>query len=391
MEPIIKLAGLCSYDNLGDRILSDTCKYLVEKSLAENSVDSFKTGFIDLQKPLNNLTSRVANLLYRIVYRCTDNQKILDCFQYLEFKCRYTKYFKTELDNASALIFVGGAYLKYKGEDFQYSIRLLINIADKMSLPVMLNAVGIEGYSNSDIRCTKLKKTINKPCVKVITTRDSVEFLNSNFIINKNIITDEVGDSALWIPECYDVQKCEKRFDVGINMSYLNLFDMYNVKSNISFMDFYGKLFSSLNERGITYRIFCNGKKEDYDGAKKLCEQFNIPKEFLLKKPQTSPELVNQISEFGVVLPIRFHSCIIAYALGIKSVGYIWNDKFRTFLEKTGMIDSFLNMQEIDVDRIIALLESAQTNSDYSENIKNLKCKTYNYIDSFIKSICLGV
>lgn len=391
MKPIIKLAGLCSYDNLGDRVLADTCKYLVEKSLTENSFDCFKTGFIDIQKPLDNIISRFSNILYRIVYRCTESQKILDYFQYLEYKCRYKKYFKNELSGASALIFVGGAYLKYKGEDFQYSIRLLISIADKMSVPVMLNAVGIEGYDENDIRCRKLKEEINRSCVKVITTRDNVDFLNKKFITNKKIITAEVGDSALWVPECYDIHNCKKQYDVGINMSYLNLFDMYNVKPNIPFVDFYGKLINALEEKGFTYRIYCNGKKEDYDGAQKLCEYLNISKEVLFKRPETPLQLVEQISKFDVVLPIRFHSCIIAYALGIKSVGYIWNDKFRTFLEKTDMIDSFLNIMEVDVDKIIDLIFSAQTNSGYSENIKNLKCKTYNYIDSFIKSICLGV
>lgn len=41
----------------------------------------------------------------------------------------------------------------------------------------MMNGVGIEGYSETDIRCQRLKKAINQDCFKVITTRDDIDTL----------------------------------------------------------------------------------------------------------------------------------------------------------------------------------------------------------------------
>ena len=385
MKPIIKLAGLCSYDNLGDQILIDTCKYLVEKSFQENDIYSYEISFIDLLKPFGSFSSSIANVLYRIAYKLTKKSGVLDFFRYLEFKLKYKKYFKSELINTSALIFVGGAYLKYKGEDFQYSIRLLLSIADTLNIPVMMNAVGIEGYDDNDIRCQKLKESINKSCVKVITTRDNLEFLNSNFITSNNIITDEVADSALWIPECYKFEN-EKEYDVGINMSYLNLFDIYNVKANVSFIELYKKLLSDLDKKGISYRIYCNGKKEDYDGAVSLCKTLNISKDLLLPKPNSPLELINQISKFSVIVPIRFHSCIIAYSLGIESAG-IWNTKFLTFLEKTKMIDNFTDIKKVDIDKIINSLVNLKTKNVFDNKMLEYKEKTYEYVNLFIKGL----
>lgn len=46
----------------------------------------------------------------------------------------------------------------------------------------MMNGVGIEGYSETDIRCQRLKKAINQDCFKVITTRDDIDTLKTTIL-----------------------------------------------------------------------------------------------------------------------------------------------------------------------------------------------------------------
>ena len=56
----------------------------------------------------------------------------------------------------------------------------ILNISQSKNIPVMLSAVGVEGYDVGFKECLRLKKALNLDCVKTITTRDDIDSKYSN-------------------------------------------------------------------------------------------------------------------------------------------------------------------------------------------------------------------
>ena len=392
----ILLVGLTSYDNLGDSILVDTCKYLVQKSLDKNGVSKFtNVDIADMMITSDQLISqRQIGRLNRflsmgLTYAAEKLEKVnlkVSYYLYsLKNKVKYKKYFTNKVKDSDAIVFVGGAYLKFKGEEFQYSIRHIITLAEKYNVPVMMNAVGVEGYDEEDIRCKHLKKVINKDCVKILTTRDSVSILNDSFIERREIITDEVGDPALWLNECYNINSTPK-YDVGINVAYKSLFEYNNVFSRESYFDITEKLILKLQEKKISFALFCNGKADDYNGGLDLIDKLNLDKELMVDKPDNPLEYVNQVSMFKSVVPIRLHAYITAFALNIPITGFVWNPKVRHFLNTTNQQQYFQSLDNLSAEDITNNIEKFLLNGSDFKKIPDLKLKTYEYIDLFIRT-----
>ena len=141
--------------NLGDPVIADNVRYLVQKILSS----------------------------------CKEETEILD--YYIGKEDIYQIYF------ADMIIFVGGGIIKYKQENFYYRVSDIIEEADKYHIPVFLNAVGVEDYDDTDERCLQLKRAINLPCVQAITVRDDLQTLKSRWITNPRIKTASVFDPAV--------------------------------------------------------------------------------------------------------------------------------------------------------------------------------------------------
>ena len=91
---------------------------------------------------------------------------------------------RTRIKDLDAIVFTGGGFIKYKTQGLNYIDELILKTARRRDIPVMMNAVGVEGYSETDIRCQRLKKALNSDNVRVITTRDDIDTLNDHYITN---------------------------------------------------------------------------------------------------------------------------------------------------------------------------------------------------------------
>lgn len=394
------LAGLESYDNLGDQILFDCCDFLVHNIV--NKYDDVAVERLDIRpkykkKVLCYTLSYILAIVYGIFKRCTFLKgklyfKILDGLNYFRFWILYNKFYEKKLEGTDCLIFVGGAYLKFSGETFQYCIRILMNKLNKKKIPVMFNGIGIEGYDEIDIRCQKLKKVINYDCVKVITTRDDIELLNNKFLTSRHIVSDLVGDSALWLKDCYKISNCQNRKVVGINITYLTLFETYKLPYSKKFyINIYRELTQKLAENNIPFIFFTNGKKEDFSGGLELLKELSLDKKLLLPKPNCPQDLIAQINNFSCIVPLRLHACITAYALGIPSVGFIWNEKLIRFAKIVHMEGVFQRMSKLSIDKLVDDI-SKQMSGKFSNEIGlKLRVDTEQYLEQFISEVYGGV
>lgn len=251
----------------------------------------------------------------------------------------------------------------------------------------MMNGVGIEGYSETDIRCQRLKKAINQDCFKVITTRDDIDTLKNNYIVNPNTKIAHVGDPALWVPECYNMKRNENPSNVvGINVIRGRVYQAYgNTLSEFELLNFYKKLVQGVEERGWDWVLFSNGMAADQKfGAMLLRALGCSDRTKILPTANNSVDFLEQIRSFKLVFGARLHACITSYALDVPVVGLIWSEKLRIFADVIGKKNSYFEESELNIDNILDAMER-EMNSNYDKSIRDdLRARTKNYLEMFM-------
>ncbi|MDH5161285.1 polysaccharide pyruvyl transferase family protein [Heyndrickxia oleronia] len=385
----IALVGLNNFNNMGDQIIAETMQYLVQK----NRVDKVETYFVDINpydsycKVQLPIRFKIFNLIRKLEYfaeKVIHSNKGLYYIQYISWKIKLYRYYKKQLENADAVIFSGGAFIKYRTQELNYLVDMITKISMDKGIPVMMSAMGVEGYSPTDLRCQKLKTALNRPCVKIITTRDNLSLLNEKYIVNKSIITALVGDPAFYIPEYY--QKKKKQSDIiGVGIIRSDIFLKYGINyTEDNVMNLYKEIIKELEKRKINWKLFSNGFTSDYQFGVQLLESLKVDKGKYMPRPKSTHEFIEMISNFDAIIGARLHACITAYSLDIPSIGLVWNEKLELFGELIGKKENFINVNQFDAKHIVETLQKNR-NDYYDIKQRNvLKGLTEEYIERFI-------
>ena len=203
------------------------------------------------------------SFIYRTgIYR---NGKSLDFY----FKSVFNGYFKKMIANADMVILPVGM-LKFATQDLSYFFDMITRECQRKGIPVMMSAMSIAKPDKSDWRYHQLVRAVNRECVKVITTRDGKDgltLLRECYVKNPNIVTDYVGDPALWIPEVYRIAK---EFSlggvIGVNLIRKSIYADYGEQefSQTQLLNLYKGIIGELEKREYEWELFCNGMPEDY-------------------------------------------------------------------------------------------------------------------------------
>ena len=305
------------------------------------------------------------------------------------YRFKYKKFYEEELKKVNAIIYAVGM-LKYSTQDHSYIFHLINKIASDYGIPVMMSAMSIEKPDANDWRYRQLVEAVNMPCVKVITTRDGkngLDRLNSYYVKNKNIFTDFVGDSALFIPEIYRTKK-QERDCIGIGVIRKNICRDYgNDFSSVQLLDFYVSLVRNLEKRRVNWVLFCNGMIEDYRFGKLILKKAGLDKSKLLPIPRSPQEFLDMITRFKVVFGARLHACISSFALDVPVVGFFWDDKLRFFAETMKIQSLFCEATELDSEAVSEKLINAVDYIYDAVNRNSYKEKTKNSFQYFVDLI----
>lgn len=390
----IAVIGLYSLLNMGDRILCETSQYLLKQIVPHveiREVDVLPSSESEYQG-LDRLKFKISQKMRKYAkkkFTYTDSGKFRYRYEYFMWWLRVNSHYKRKLAGVDAILFSGGGFLKFRTQGLNYYVEQIIKIAQRKNIPVMMSGMGIEGYDEKDVRCQKLKRTINSDCMKVITTRDDIDILQNCYIENPNIKTARVGDPAFWCPECYGIQKSPQNTKIGINLIRGRIFRDYgNTYSYTELKEFYKELILSAERRGMDWVLFSNGMKSDQKFGKKLLKELEMsPEDKLLPAPESSEDLLNMIKDFKCIFGARLHACITAYALDVPAVGFIWNEKTRFFADITDKKENFFEEAEMDAERILDQMETAME-KEYDTSIRDrMKGLTKQYMEEFFKEL----
>lgn len=301
-------------------------------------------------------------------------------------RIKSTGYYKDKFKAADAVIIAEGA-LKYSLQDFSYYFEIINRIATKKNIPVMLNAMSIEKANNGDFRYHQLCRAVNMPSIKLITTRDGVEgvsLLKRDYIGDKKRC-DYVGDTAFWIPECYNIHKKNGEvYGIGVMDPHVFVQNGFDVSAE-NVERFYMDMINELNSNKINYRIFTNGLDGDYDFACKLVNEMHLPQETLLPNPKSPSEFIELISGFKAIIGARMHACITAFSLGVPLVGLYWHDKVKKFAKTMYLEENFFGCDDLNANLLVRrMLETRYSDKSLCQREK-YKEKTKEYIFDFIK------
>lgn len=349
----ILLVGLNTNKNIGDVIISDCTRYLIEKVLRKLKVKEFSITSMDMTLEEYSL-----------------------------------------IEKSDLIIFAGGGIIKYKYQKFFYYIDRIISIAEKAKVPVIFNGVGVEGFDQDDKNCIVLKKAINNSWVKQITVRDDIELLKRKYITNNNIHLEKVADSAVWTSDVFNIHKKVDARMIGLGMLREGIFRSNSIDIGLEeLLIFWSKVIEELESRHIQWQIFTNGWPSDMKFALNLMKYLKREDEIeekVVPEPQNSKDLIETIANYKGIIAGRLHANIVAYSLKIPSIGLVWNDKCRFWGKNIGYSERYFHYNELDGSKIVnGLLKAIEVG--YNEEAREgYKMTTFNslyyFMEGFIKT-----
>lgn len=337
----LKILLVCIINrNYGDTIIADCTDYLIRRALGRDSGSSI--------------------LRYKI-----------DCGDLWQIQF------------ADAVVFAGGGLVKFRQEKFYPHVCDIISEAEKHGIPVFMNAVGVEGFDDSDERCTMLRDALNSPCVKGVTVRDDLKLLKEKYVQRKDLRVKGVFDPAVWAGRLYGYKNGDEEV-IGLNVARGELFPDYGREDmGEEFMlDLWADVAKRLDEKGLECRVFTNGALADEAFADKLMARLDRGEK--LPAPMGAKQLVRNISDFSAMIATRMHACITAYSLGIPCVGLVWNDKLSFWGKKTGRPERFISADDISAENLVdALMRAIKKGAPH---VSEMKCRSvYKELERFLE------
>ena len=377
--------------NLGDPVIGETSKYLIENICEKNGIKA-NIRLHSLFPPNASIDFPFIKRLRRKCGRPKSNIKRM--YIYLLFRLYYMlnwkfrKYYSDILKNSDLVVFGGGGMLKYYSQAFWASDWCILNYCHKKNIPVYFNAIGIEGYDDNNFTSRLIKKMLRKTNIAGITTRDDIDSLNKFLPNNQNKV---VGDPALFSKELYG--SAEKKDIVGINTIRAGIFNVNGFDTNEDdVIDFYCAMIERLDKDNIKWQLFTNGVKSDYKIAEAILKKINVNKtdEILVPRPEQTMELIQTISKYSGVIAGRMHAIIIATSYGIPTVGQIWNEKIKWFSRHIGAESRFFYPDDMkNYDVVYESFKKALLQGNDNLNTDRLKDEAFVELEHCIKKVLL--
>lgn len=363
MNKEISLVGLWNASNYGDPVLGFCAKKLLFESIScKNNIKLVEVNL----KPSFKIPL-IKHIKEAVHYRLA---KVFGNEASVGFKIcanRLYGFYKDQLRNSDAIIFVGGGIIKYrKIEPFDCAIDSIVKIAQIKKIPTVMSSVGVEGFDLNDEGCQRLKACLNHPSLKYISTRDDLLTLTNDYFEGNALIPCElVADPAVWASECYNIQRDLSSKTIGIGIARGGIFSDYDKDfSSEKLMRFYIDLIHLVMNNGFKVELFTNGMKSDNDFLKQI--MVHLSDAYIsLKIPNSARDLVQTIASYKAIVATRMHAGIIAYSLNVPAIGLAWNNKIKFFWANAGHPENC-----IDVDNM--------TPENVAEALKNTLKKGYN-------------
>lgn len=218
----ILIVGEIYSDNLGDAVLCEIVKKIVEENiycdieLCDLSGREYYKEYFDYNW-YEKIIKKIALVFFKLNLINLGKINVL-------FKDRYYKQFDKDYD---LVIFAGGQmFMDY----FVFPLEKLIKFFKKRNIPVIFHACGAKKIKNRNLE-KRLEKILLLNIVKSISIRDDIDLVNTKYLMRSNKKAIKTFDTALCTNEYFDFNKGNKRC---IGLGVMNC-DKFKNKEQIIF------------------------------------------------------------------------------------------------------------------------------------------------------------
>lgn len=392
MNKIIVI-GDTSSTNLGDPILTHSCKYIIEKVTAGQDYSIVEFDIADRPQtkvltptdptpiPMGKKPSRIAQVKTGLL---NDVKAIIKWLSKDKTAFR-TKLLNVGVPNGCTFVIAGGALIS---DSLFYALRLneIVKIAKACNGRVVFNAVGIEKtIYNMGLAKYVVRHYLKQKEVVAFSTRDHVE--DVPYISNRKEFCKQIPDSGLFAAEAYGIARKESD-TIGLSVISFNAYRsvMQNDERAAKMtpddlLMFWESILKQFIAEGTPFKILTNGAAADYNLALHLCNRMNLPvQQYLLPLAKTPQQLIEQLSTFKVVIAHRLHALIVSTSLGIPVIPVVWSDKVSVF---ANMIDN-PNAVWPTTQKSKVVSSAVRNNLLSKERVNHIKEQSIEYINSNI-------
>lgn len=368
-------------DNLGDGVICQCMEHLVSSYASKDtSVTvrdlSCREGYDKVFQPRQDLWYKLRCKILLMIRNARVFQRILqkkytaEEYHYIYHNMIGTRHkvFSWCKENpADVVIFAGGELFK---DYFLPYITYLTEGYGRQGAKIYFNACGVDSH-NLEYVTRRFSWVLKNKAICGITTRNLPETCEK--LIDKEHY-HFVPDPAICAKQVYNVERKTDKPCIGLGVMAIP--DLANKKEKV--LAFWSELIAELDKRGISYKLFCNGEKEDYAFAKEVALKTGCGEDKLLPCPGTPEELVEQIAGFTGVCAFRMHASIIAYALEIPFVSFAWDQKMHDFGSYTQQQKQIVDWETVASAHIVDILYQYENKNEIRKTLMDQIYKAIN-------------
>lgn len=331
--------------NYGDPIIGDCCKYLIEKTAAEQ-----------------NIAVRVS---------------LADVYE------QDLELLKKQLEGKAAVVFPGGGM---NSVVFNNRLKEIFAMLGKKT-EVYFNAVGINRINPKPQNEKLLEELFQKPQTMQVTTRGDFAQLLMYIKTPRKYPPRLVLDPAVWAAEAYGIQKKAHAKKIGIGIIRPEIFEANGNRFSVEeICRMYEQIILMMQKKGYEWELFTNGMAQDDLFGREILSRMGITgRRYMGRNVRSGRQLVKKIAGCRGVIAARLHANILATSLGIPSVGLVWNDKMNLFAQAVGAEERYLSGSSLmDASGVVRQLEAAMEKGYCEPRIEAMKKATIETIRNII-------
>lgn len=373
-------------ENLGDGVICENVKHLIEKYVDNVSVDlldlSGREGFNMVAVAENKVEYKTGYKAKLKKYFADKNRSFLksgfnrivyarEKMVYRDKIANITKQIDKDYDFA---VFAGGQlFLDY----FLIYMEAVMEVLSEKNIPVIFNACGFGDIVN-DYKLNKFKKILSMDNVISITVRDYVDKVNNKILKGNKLQATQTSDAGLWSKETYGITDEKTSRKIGIGVIYRNDILFMNQQKELLM-----NIIKDLDNKNVEWELFTNGGLDDQSFAQDFFEDIHSERKKMAPRSKTPSELVELISTYDSIISFRLHSHIVATSLQVPSIAIFWDKKVNFFFETYGAEDRCFTVNSragIIVDKLLAIRTIPLNEEILNKEKEQAKRKLYDNI-----------
>lgn len=388
--PTIAICGEAYSQNLGDGVIAESLGYLVHRALP-----SAKIILIDISNRVEwqsavpnsqNVENQVVGFIRR-VHRAA--YKRFSCYRRLQVvgatAFRAVCGSRPSISDCDLMVIGGGQLLMDNDLNFPAKILLATRVKGGRARKIAFHSCGV-GKVWTKLGRFLVGTALRDPRLASISVRDVASRDNVRQIFGLPVDNiDLVYDPACWVDEVYRIEPNTESQIIGLGIMASMEFASWQSDKAWEFCaaplkELWLAIAGQLVRQGYRVSLFTNGSQEDQCFAEEIYE--SVPEVFrgdisICERPKSPEQLVKLISGFRAIVAQRLHAHIIAFSLGVPSIGFIWDSKVKEFGVLTGRSEFFVKLNDIPIEKFADWVRVAMERGVDPEQRRRLKENAY--------------